>query len=276
MKEHFSANSPFLTSEKRSKRWAVPYHYDSVNGRVENILGKNQSKIAGKTILDLGCHYGTFAKAALQLGATHVKGIDTEEKLIASANQLFTQTGVDETQYDFSVDDALGCLAKQADDSVDVIFCLGIFYYIPDPLYFLKEMKRVARETIILDTFTARYFPLVNPREYRDGPQISDQIFDTVPVLFQPLSQAKKQDYTITKDVFQGRNKPVIAMTLPSDVLLSNYFATLELEAEFLVWDGWSENRVTWQQFLELKFRKSAHWVDIYNAGIRVCVILKK
>lgn len=45
-------------------------------------------ELAGKRVLDLGCGYGWFCRAARDLGAADVVGIDLSAKMLARAAEL--------------------------------------------------------------------------------------------------------------------------------------------------------------------------------------------
>ena len=110
-------DSPFLTTETRQVRWAVPYNFACLNARIDNLLTRNVDCIKGKRILDIGSHMGTFAYAALEMGAEFVQGIDTEEKTIERGEELFEQAKVAKTHYDFRVDDAFRYLENLEEGS---------------------------------------------------------------------------------------------------------------------------------------------------------------
>ena len=87
-------DSPFLTHETRKTRWAIPYHPECLNARLDHLLTKNQKYIQGKKILDVGSHMGTFAYAALESGADFIQGIDTEEKMVRLGQKLFQELNI--------------------------------------------------------------------------------------------------------------------------------------------------------------------------------------
>ena len=90
MKVFISHDSPFLTTDTRSKRWAVPYNPECVNGRIGVLLDDNRLLLQNQSILDIGSHTGIFSLAALQLGAKFVHGIDVEERTIKRCMDLFS------------------------------------------------------------------------------------------------------------------------------------------------------------------------------------------
>ena len=161
-------DSPFLTTETRQTRWAIPYSFACLNARIDNLLTRNLDCIKGKRILDIGSHMGTFAYAALEMGAKFVQSIDTEEKTIERGKDLFRQAKVAKTRYDLKVDDAFSYMENLEEGSFDTVFCLGTLYYMVEPYRLLKLMQKVAKEEILLDTFTAAYAAV----QGKDAPQI--------------------------------------------------------------------------------------------------------
>ena len=139
-------DSPFLTTETRQVRWAVPYNFACLNARIDNLLTRNVDCIKGKRILDIGSHMGTFAYAALEMGAEFVQGIDTEAKTIERGQKLFQQLKVPESRYSLKVDDAFRYLENLEEGSFDTVLCLGTLYYMVEPYRLLKLMQKVAKE----------------------------------------------------------------------------------------------------------------------------------
>ena len=119
-------DSPFLAHDTRKSRWAIPYHSECLNARLEVLLTQNQKFINGKKVLDVGSHMGTFAYAALQSGADFIHGIDSEKKMIALGKNLFQEIDVAKESYSMEVCDALQYLESIEEKSFDTVFCLGI------------------------------------------------------------------------------------------------------------------------------------------------------
>ena len=44
--------------------------------------------LTGKSVIDLGCGYGWFCRAARELGASDITGVDISEKMLARAAEL--------------------------------------------------------------------------------------------------------------------------------------------------------------------------------------------
>ena len=144
MKILISPDSPFLTTDTRANRWAIPYHSECVNGRIDVLLNRNRGAIDGKNILDVGSHIGTFAYAALKLGSRFVHGIDTEEHTIERCKNLLQGESIPQSNYKFEVGNVFDFLESVGENAFDTILCFGMLYYTTEPYRLLELMMRTA------------------------------------------------------------------------------------------------------------------------------------
>jgi ubiquinone/menaquinone biosynthesis C-methylase UbiE len=267
-------DSPFLTHETRKTRWAIPYHPECLNARLDHLLKKNQKYIQGKKILDVGSHMGTFAYAALESGADFIQGIDTEEKMIRLAKELFQELNIEQEKYSMAVGNALEYLENIEEGSFDTVLCLGMLYYTTDPYRLLNLMLRVAKKTVILDTFTAAYAAI----QGKDAPQVYGNVTEEtlkLPILLTALTQPEKKDYTLPHS-FDYQSKDLSLITLPSIELLEIWFQSLNTQFTKLDWSTYKTRPCTYHDLLTPEQKKSSHWADIYTSGIRVSYLLHK
>ena len=267
-------DSPFLTHDTRKIRWAIPYHFECLNARLKVLLTQNQKCIKGKKILDVGSHMGTFAYAALQSGAAFIHGIDSEEKMIVLGKKLFQEMDVSKESYLIEVCDALQYLESIEEKSFDTVLCLGMLYYTTEPYRLLKLMLRAAKETVILDTFTAGYAAI----QGKDAPQVYKNITDEtlkLPIQLTALTQPEKKDYTLPHS-FEYKNKNLGIITLPSEDLLEIWFQSLGADYKKLDWSDYETRPCTYHDLLTPEQKKSSHWADVYTSGVRVSYVLKK
>jgi SAM-dependent methyltransferase len=204
-------DSPFLTTDTRKNRWAIPYSFECLNARIENLLGRNEDAIRGKRILDIGSHIGTFDYAACQMGAHLVHGIDTEEKTVERCLDLFRSQNLPASQYQFEVADALAFLENLPENSFDTVFCFGMLYYTAEPVAVLRQMGRVARETVLLDTFTAGYAAIQGKDSASVYPAIKEETLD-LPLMIVSLTQPDKKDYLLPQS-FEHKGKMLSQIT---------------------------------------------------------------
>ena len=267
-------DSPFLTHEKRITRWAIPYHPECLNARLDHLLTKNQKYIQGKKILDVGSHMGTFAYAALESGADFIQGIDTEEKMIRLGQKLFQELSIKKEKYSMAVGNALEYLENVEEGNFDTVLCLGMLYYTTEPYRLLNLMLRAAKETVILDTFTAAYAAI----QGKEAPQVYGNVTEEtlkLPILITALTQSKKNDYTLPHS-FDYRSKDLSLITLPSIELLEIWFQSLNAQFTKLDWSTYKTRPCTYHDLLTPKQKNSSHWADVYTSGIRVSYLLHK
>jgi ubiquinone/menaquinone biosynthesis C-methylase UbiE len=81
--------------------------------------------LTGKSVVDLGCGYGWFCRAARELGASEVTGVDISEKMLARAAEL---TADPQIHYQRSDLDAL----KLDESSLDLVYSSLALHYLPE------------------------------------------------------------------------------------------------------------------------------------------------
>jgi SAM-dependent methyltransferase len=123
-----------------------------LDARWRAIIGWNTAVLAGRRVLDLGCHDGRWSFAALEAGARHVIGIEARAHLVKKATENFSHYGVPSDSYDFVTRDAVAALHALKSASVDVVMCLGFFYHTLEHMRLLLEARRLGAEYIIIDT----------------------------------------------------------------------------------------------------------------------------
>lgn len=264
----FPENSPFLKEDSRGRRWAIPYNYECLNGRVEVLLNRNSDLIREARVLDLASHMGTLSYAALQLGAGQVHGIDTEDSMIRKGRQLFETMGVSRDAFEFEVRDVFEFLEQCPPGAFDTVFCFGLLYYVMEPFRLLQAMARVARRGILLDTFTARYAALQGKDAHQYHPHITDELLET-PILLTSLTQSEKKDYRLP-NAFSYKGKDLALTTFPSRALLEIWFQALGLDFELLDWRDYIQKPCYWRDLWTPEQKQSSHWADVYASEVRV------
>ena len=257
-----------MKEDSRGKRWAIPYHYECLNGRVDTLLARQADAIRDCQVLDLASHMGTLSYAALQLGARKVHGIDTEETMISKGEDLFRRMQVAPDSYCFEVKDVFEYLEGCEPDSFDTVLCFGLLYYVTEPLRLLKLMTRVARKCILLDTFTARYAALQGKDAHQYYPHLKDETFDS-PILLTSLTQTEKKDYRLPNG-FSHKGKTLALTTFPSRALLEIWFQVLSLDFKLLEWTDYIQRPCYWRDLWAPEQKQSSHWADVYASEVRV------
>jgi ubiquinone/menaquinone biosynthesis C-methylase UbiE len=277
MSELLPSDSLYLTNDTRQNRWAVPYSHEATNARADILLNQNKLYIENKSVLDLGCHFGTMAYISSKLNAKSILGVDGDSSLIKQAKKFQIETEL--TNAEFIQNDVIELLTNLEENSFDTILCFGLLYYIPDNFHLLKLMKKVAKETIILDTFTAYY----NAIQGKDGPaffnNLDEKAFE-LPMMMHSVTQAKKQNlYELEQNSFKHKKKknPLTLLTCPTKPLLELYLQALELQYEQLNWSKYLINpNFNWKEMETTGSKTKSHWSDIYSSEIRVSYLIKK
>ncbi|MCU4750450.1 methyltransferase domain-containing protein [Halobacteria archaeon AArc-curdl1] len=105
--------------------------------------------LEGKNVLEIACGTGRFTVMLAEQGA-NVVGLDISAAMLQQGRKKAHASGVDDS-LEFLRGDA-GRLPFP-DDHFDTVVAMRFFHLADDPAAFLSEMKRVAREQIVFDTF---------------------------------------------------------------------------------------------------------------------------
>ena len=263
----FTPDSLFLSQDQRTKRWAIPYNFDCLNARVENLLWKQRHAIQGKAILDLGSHMGTFAYAALKIGAKYVHCVDTEKDLIFKGERLFELHGIDKSRYRFEVKEATEFMKSIKKGTYETVLCLGLLYYCSDPFGFLRSISKIAPKSILIDTFTANYAAVQGTDSTFIQKNITEGTFD-LPIMLTIPTQSQKKDYLLPSS-YSKNMRPLSLTHYPSIRLLETWFEALNLNWERITWDLYTQGKKTWKDLLTQKQKKGSHWADVYASNLR-------
>lgn len=265
---YFPEDSPFLKEDSRGRRWAIPYHFECLNGRVDILLARNADVIRDCRVLDLASHMGTLSYAALELGARQIHGVDTEEAMVRKGEDLFRRMQVSPDAYRFEVKDVFEFLEACEPDSFDTVLCFGLLYYVMEPYRLLEQMARVARRCILLDTFTARYAALQGKDALQYYPHLKDETFES-PILLTSLTQSEKKDYRLP-NTFKYKGKELALTSFPSRALLEIWFQVLDLDFRFLEWGDYIQKPCHWRDLWTPEQKQASHWGDVYASQVRV------
>jgi SAM-dependent methyltransferase len=138
------------------RRWREP---DLLGGRPEELWRELIARHApGRSFVDVGCMWkvdGAYAFHALASGATAVTGID-----VAPATPAFAAKNA-------AVGDRVRFLQGDLNDprlgewagTYDVVFCSGVLYHVPDPIFTLTQLRRLCTERLLLTTASTTLAP---------------------------------------------------------------------------------------------------------------------
>ena len=118
--------------------------------------------LSGKSVLDVGCGSGRYMFESVKRGAANAVGLDAAKGALAMAGKMASDFGV-EDQVDFIETDFMDF---DTDKKFDLIFAVGYFDYIFDPVRHLKKMRRLSNG-IIYASFPKLWSPLSAIRKIR-------------------------------------------------------------------------------------------------------------
>lgn len=128
---------------------------ERLNARQRVLLGDNADLLAGARVLDLACHDGRFAFAALHHGAAHVVGIDHKAHLLRTAREHLEACGVAPDRYRLLAGDLADCVEQVG--PVDVVLCFGILYHLVDHWRLFDDIAALGPRAVIVDTHVSTF-----------------------------------------------------------------------------------------------------------------------
>ncbi|MEM1343438.1 MAG: methyltransferase domain-containing protein [Pseudomonadota bacterium] len=122
-----------------------------LNARFKAFIEPCRKEFAGARVLDLASHDGRWSLAALRVGAAHVTGIEVRAELVTRTKALFNKT--DAAKVRFLKGDAFDIMPalKKADQTFDIVLCLGLFNIVSDHDRLLRQMAAFSPKLIVLD-----------------------------------------------------------------------------------------------------------------------------
>jgi hypothetical protein len=145
---------------KSSSVRAIP---NRLNWRAEVLLSRNAAAFRGKRVLDLASHDGRFMHAALANGASHVVGVEVREEHVRHARENLTGCGYAADRFEAVCGDFVQYLKTVEAGAFDTILCFGVLSHMVEHVEIFSEIRRIAPENFILDTWVA--LPRWNLRE---------------------------------------------------------------------------------------------------------------
>lgn len=134
-------------------RWIRRRRYPGLlEGRPEDLWRELIARhVPGRSFVDVGCMWrvdGAYAFHALASGAAAVTGIDVNPATAAFAER------------NAAVDDRVRFVQSDLNDpalpgrvgAFDVVFCSGVLYHVPNPVFSIEQLRRLCRGTLILTT----------------------------------------------------------------------------------------------------------------------------
>ena len=101
--------------------------------------------MGGKRVLDIGCNAGFYSLEMKRRGASHVLGIDTDERYLRQARFAAEVCELDIEFRRMAVWD-VGTLGEQ----FDLVLFMGVFYHLRHPLLALDLLRQYAAKDLFV------------------------------------------------------------------------------------------------------------------------------
>jgi tRNA (mo5U34)-methyltransferase len=140
----------------------------------------NPLNLTGDSVLDLGTWSGAFAVEAARRGAVKVVGVDyvtwrNQRRGREAFDFVVADSGFEIEGVELDLDACPLSLARLG--SFDVVLFLGVFYHLQDPIAALREISKITRKVLVIETHIGSQLPLQPPmmrfypgRELRNDP----------------------------------------------------------------------------------------------------------
>jgi 2-polyprenyl-3-methyl-5-hydroxy-6-metoxy-1,4-benzoquinol methylase len=152
--------------------------------------------LRGKTVLDVGCKYGSFCFEAERRGASRVVGIDVDPESVRKAKLLGSARGS-------AVEFALRDVEREELAEFDYVLCLNVLHHLADPVGALAKLARAARERLVLEVATLGLHDL---RKLRIGP-LRAFVLARSPVLYvapRRVRETAGQTFFLSRSALRG------------------------------------------------------------------------
>lgn len=133
----------------------------SMQQRYAWTLDRLRHRVAGRTVLDVGCGSGRYAVALAKAGAARVVGVDVAPRMLDAAVALARAEGVKD-RCEFVHGDFLGVPF----DRFDYTLAIGFFDYMREPVVYARRLEEVTAGEVIA-SFPARWHWLTPQRKLR-------------------------------------------------------------------------------------------------------------
>ena len=132
------------------------------------------ARLAGKTVVDVGCGGGILSESMALRGAESVLGVDMAELSLQTAAAHAQTHGVDNVQYRcISVED----LAAEMPHSFDIVSCMEMLEHVPDPASIIRACAKLAKADgwVFFSTINR------NPKSYLHAVLGAEYVLNLVP-----------------------------------------------------------------------------------------------
>jgi hypothetical protein len=149
-----------------------------LTGRPEEVWKDLIRKYApGKSFIDIGCMWrvdGEYCIRAVRAGAKSVLGVDVNE----ATPEFFQKNQENGGKVRFIKGDLNDPSIEQWAGRHEVVFCSGVLYHLPNPIYSIFQMRKLCSELLILTSASVMEQSVPNSAVFLPG--LDDQTRDNL------------------------------------------------------------------------------------------------
>ncbi len=134
--------SPILSTHDNAVVFDQPFYADITEARLRHLESLSYI-FDNKTVMDIGCGIGRFTDFFLKHRCT-LFSVDGRPENIQVMNKLYPAVKTAVIDLESSDLTVFG--------TVDVVFCYGLLYHLADPFGFIKNVRKICNETLIIET----------------------------------------------------------------------------------------------------------------------------
>jgi len=171
-----------------------------LSGRPEEIWRQLiQKYVPNKSFIDIGCMWrvdGEYAFEAVRAGAHPVTGVDVND----ATGNFDRKNAAHEGAVRFIKGDLNDPDIEQWAGKHDVVFCAGVLYHLPNPLYSIFQLRKLCAELLILASASVMEQPVPNSAIFLPG--LDDSARRALNYQVRPDAQKRGLDTPI--DAYRG------------------------------------------------------------------------
>lgn len=134
------------SSQKSLQQKIVDFLFHRVVQQRFGVAFQEIGELKGKKLIDVGCGSGRYLLEAARRGASRVTGVDFADSMLELARRYLEAENFTNIAGLFKQD----FLQFPENEQYEYLLAIGFFDYIPNPVDYLKKMKRLVTERLIL------------------------------------------------------------------------------------------------------------------------------
>lgn len=170
LKERIEALGPWFQNIDLNGVWTAPGHFlgDYPGAKFKRFAPHLPNDLSGKSVLDIGCNAGFYSIEMKRRGASHVLGIDSDDRYLAQARLATETLGFDDIEFAKLDVYQVGAIGEK----FDLVIFMGVLYHLRHPLLALDLIREhVAKDMMLFQSMqrgSKHVLPLEPDYEFKE------------------------------------------------------------------------------------------------------------